>query len=217
MKKIVGLLYMIVMLLSISAFAEDTFTLHNGITFGMTADEVIQQEQAAGFEYTVDNQSARKLIIIGKVAGYDETSINYIFADDGTLSCMQYTFHNGNQSSVYQAMENTLAKKYGKAEYGSLTGLSLPEFTANGKLYSRDFSTGESVISNGNRPVFSCEYSQRIVPISETEYVYIECKYWDRIYLFDHRHEEVVISYQLLDAETVQSIMGDISQLDNDL
>lgn len=222
MKKIVSLMLMIAMLLSVSAFADEEFTLHSGTKFGMSVDEVVKLEQEAGFDVRKSTlETDGFLQVKGKIAGHDDASANYYFTDSGALYRMYYRFSGDD----YQAMENTLEKKYGATEYSSLTGMSLPMFTVNGHEYS-DFNTGILYQSNDIKSTrLSCIYSQRIISISETEYVYIECKYTKSEFstrLVENMwststNESTIITYQLLDAETAEKIYSDLEQLNNDL
>ena len=101
----------------------------------------------------------------------------------------------------------------------------MPIFTVNGHEYS-DFDTGVLYQSNDMKiSRLSCVYSQRIIPISETEYVYIECMYTkseSSTRLVENRwststNELTRVTYQLLDAETAEKIYHDLEQLNNDL
>ena len=214
---------MIAMLFSISAFAEEEeFTLHSGTKFGMTIDEVVKLEQEAGFDVRKSTlETDGFLQVKGKIAGHEDARANYYFTDSGALYRMVYGF----SGDVYQAMENALEKKYGATEYSSLTGVSFPVFTVNGHEYS-DFDTGILYQSSDVKSTrLSCIYSQRIIPISETEYVYIECNYTKSEFsmrLVENQWNTSTnistrITYQLLDAETAEKIYSDLEQLNSDL
>lgn len=139
MKRIISLVLMIAMLLSVSAFAEEEFTLHSGTKFGMSVDEVVKLEQEAGFDVIESTLgTSGYLQVKGEIAGHEDAYALYYFDDnDGPMHRMTYRFDDND----YQAMENTLEKKYGATEYSSLTGMSLPIFTVNGHEYS-NFDTG---------------------------------------------------------------------------
>lgn len=69
MKKILCLVIsLIVLLSSISALAEE-FTIHSGVMFGMSIDEVISAETASGFPAEL-NDEGNQVSFEGTVAGY---------------------------------------------------------------------------------------------------------------------------------------------------
>lgn len=214
MKKIASILMILVMLFSVSAFGEEEFTLHSGTKFGMTMDEVRSIEEAAGF--TVPQGASNKMLQIdGQVAGYSGT-IYYYFTDNenGTLDRMEYMF---SDSSIYETMEKALEKKYGPTDYNSLRGISLPSFTVNNEEYS--FNTRFAPRADSDDiTILKCEYSQRIIQISETEYVYIECiREYCRFEPWKWDYSFVSVDYVLLDAETAEGIQRNLKQLDDDL
>lgn len=217
MKKIISLVLMLVMMFSVSAFAEDEFSLHSGVKFGMTFEEVKALEKEAGFA-TESHEEWNYLVAKGTIAGQKDSNVYYFFYDNKSLNWMEYSF----EGDVFQIMESSLENKYGSTEYSSMSGLFLPKFTVTGHEFT-DFSVGNTVYGNlVNETTLTCDYSQRIIPISDTEYVYIECKH--TIILFDghdiknpYTVEQTNVHYVLLDAATVDKIYSDMEQLDSDL
>lgn len=132
MKKIISLFLIIAILVSCVAFAEETFTIHNGVTFGMEKQQVREIEESAGFKYGIDS-------VMGKVAGQDNTTIMFYYNNDGTnleyyniplcgekgLNKCVYKFCmlGGNPASVHSSMLDALTKKYGAPMYESATEL----------------------------------------------------------------------------------------------
>lgn len=239
MKKIISLLLMVAMLFGVSAFAaEEEFTLHSGTTFGMSVDEVVKLEKDAGFNVEKGEQKAAEgmglafsvessVRATGKIAGFDNTTAYYSF-EDGELYRMCYVF----EGNCFQELENALEKKYGTTEYCSLSGMVMPEFTAQNTTYPFFFTGIVSDEPNYHRRTTreSYEYSQRLITLSETEYVYIECQH----YFYDfgmqlgkligtnqyetyHTKDRTQVTYHLLDAKTAEKLLNALGQLDSDL
>jgi len=115
MKKIISLILMIAMLISVSAFAEEEFSLHNGIKFGMTKDEVLRTEIEAGFGL-VDGRYGE-----GKIAGYDG-AVRCEYRGRGvTLDKVCYFYYSPSTQS-YTALGNALTNKYGAPTHTSNSG-----------------------------------------------------------------------------------------------
>lgn len=66
---------LIVMLGSVAALAEE-FSLHSGVKFGMTREEVAAAEKANGFK-PQDNSEYDTLDVNGFIAGYNNSDIKY--------------------------------------------------------------------------------------------------------------------------------------------
>lgn len=198
----------------------DVFKLHSGTQFGMTSDEVIELERQAGFTAdTSELQKDNKLKICGKIAGQNNTDAYYYFSAN-KLYEMRYYFKELEQ---YQAIEQSLQDKYGVTQYGSHTGIGLPEFSINGDTYSDNHNEG--IFSTGSFWVMriqNCQYSQRIIQISETEYVFIEHYCANIVYDWSRDNSKSVypnhyVQYTLLSSTEVAQIFGDVQQLDSDL
>lgn len=172
MKRISSLLLICVMILLGAVANAEEFTLHNGTTFGMTPQEVIEIETAKGFtfEQTTPNGSGC-LTTKGTVAGQIDTNIDYYFSDNG-LYDMIYRFSDGQS---FASIEQGLEKKYGPTEYTSSSGMVYPDFTVYEKEFPTDLTLGlyrENSLSRETRN--SSEYTQRLLPLSDDAYVYIE-------------------------------------------
>lgn len=111
MKKLLCVIMAALMLMG-TAFAEEEFTLHNGVKFGMDKDEVKRQESANGFEIGKDNYGE------GIIAGY-YGAVYYRFdlswhGDDlvnGVRKC-QYRFFDSD-TNRYSTLSRGLTDKYG--------------------------------------------------------------------------------------------------------
>lgn len=129
MKKILCLLISMIVLLTVgSAFAE-AFTLHSGVQFGMTMDEVIQNEKNAGFAKAIKEElhisksyncradhDIISIRISGQIAGVANSSITYHFRNDGRLDSAVYILGNKSDRKVYTNIRKSLINKYGEPD-----------------------------------------------------------------------------------------------------
>lgn len=190
MKKIISLVLMLAMLLSVSAFAEEEFTLHNGLKFGMTKEEVYETEKAAGVQLTEDEifDYVWKGTIAGQINSKLEISINGDFG----LSTVYYSF---DSLESYDTLNNGLIEKYGKTPYSSETGVYLDEPTTD-HINSLPYVFTDTY-SNAR-------YSQWLIPYSNTQSIFIHHYVFQRDRIsFTEKFEsfsrvEHVISYELL-------------------
>lgn len=211
MKKIISLVLMVAMLFSVSAFAEEEFMLHNGTKFGMSRDEVINQEAQNDF-----NLLSRSNILEGHgiVANQSNTGITYYFSsNDNLLYCMSYAFAD---TDSYVAIENSLLNKYGETSYSSITGFAFPK--VEGFSPSVGFVTSEG--TTREKQFKRDRYSHRLVQISDTDYVIIE----HYTYSTYSPHTSTYSSngwhgllYKLVNAETAQLIFDSIETANDDL
>lgn len=208
MKKIVALLLVATILISVSAFAEEGFTLHNGTRFGMNKSEVIETEQQNGFTVKPDEDS---LCGKGTIANQPNTNITYSF-ENNELNYMCYTF---TSAETYDAIESGLIKKYGETDYSSNTGFHFPQIS-EGTGFNR------VPFVNWGYPHLDMEYvmtdySHRLVYISDFEAVFIEhyayVGYMDgEIYTNGHS-----LKYHLLTTNELNIVTQELHQLDADL
>ena len=117
MKKIISLVLMVAMLISISAFAEDEFTLHNGTKFGMTVEEVINQEMMNGYT-VVKSEDFDGLYGEGIIAGRSPSALRFFFDDEAERGMVQcnYVFFTTSETN-FNNMNDQLIKKYGEPTY----------------------------------------------------------------------------------------------------
>lgn len=110
-----------------SALADEQFTLHAGIQFGMTYDEVNKLEQ----ENDCLTMKLNEMLLNGSIvdgytslihttiAGYSDTAVWYYFDLDKKLYKIEYEFPpNANFSDL----ENSLKNKYGDAQHSGEFG-----------------------------------------------------------------------------------------------
>lgn len=130
MKKIFGFMLIAAMLiaamlLSCAAFAEEEFAMHSGVTFGMTAQDVIKLEKANGFDAEMEEGS---LYITGTVAGFDSSLIRYYLdPDSDTVFNVHYRVgkSSGNRDTQYvdfQTIQKSLETKYGAPVHSDAAG-----------------------------------------------------------------------------------------------
>ena len=196
MKKIISLILMIAMLISVSAFAEEDFTLHNGLKFGMSKEEVYETEKTAGVELTEGEFWDYEWN--GTIAGEMNSKLCLYFWDDDTgLTKVIYEF---NTLGSYDTLNNGLIEKYGETPYSSKTGVYLDEPTTN---HVDNLGFAIDTYSNA-------DYSQWLIPYSDTQSVYIEHYVFQRervsyTEVFESfSRVEHVISYELLDEYTTE-------------
>lgn len=160
-KKLVAFVLLAVMVFSLTACGEQKeqtpavpqstlacdFSLHSGVTFGMTRDEVIKKEEAAGFQMVKDMAAPDKatvslgtyidhfydeaqlpdLFSTGTFAGIKDSEIAYWFNDQGQLFRMQYSLnYNGIKKPDRQLILDSLMTKYGEPTYTSEQNTTLP-------------------------------------------------------------------------------------------
>ena len=134
MKKIISMLLIVAILVSCVAFVEETFTIHSGVSFGMTANEVKKQEKENGFSA---DWAGSQLLVEGTVAGHQYSRIYYGFSS-GKLCRSEYSLpatswlgiprkelavvNHEVMKSNYALMSESLSSKYGVTEYNSITG-----------------------------------------------------------------------------------------------
>ena len=118
MKKIISLFLVAIITTALvveKGFAED-FTIHSGVIFGDTKEEVKAKETLDSGESGLIN-SGDCLIYNGKVAGYDDTNVFYQFDEtSGKLFNALYYFRGlGDQgNNQYKKFKEQLEKKYGE-------------------------------------------------------------------------------------------------------
>ena len=139
-----------------------TFTLHNGTTFGMNADQIKATEAKNGFTVETKN-GGQSLEGRGTIAGQPDTRIVYCL-DNGPLDEMWYGFPKTDAS--YRAIETMLTEKYGETKYNSDTGLTYVKVT-------RGTITGHPNIPTSNVEHMP-NFSQRLIEDANGNYVFID-------------------------------------------
>lgn len=153
-----------VMLLSLvgTGFAEEDFSLRNGMHFGDTMDTI------KGLETLELSSESDTTLFFGRgmIAGLDNSQVRYHFNEDGYLDDMRYDFPNKNsRDSIrtdYDSINSGLSRNYGTPlgnTGGSLyliTGSAIDSCATSVVLYQLMSGTGdiidydEWVIDKGN-------------------------------------------------------------------
>ena len=117
MKKVVSIILCLFISICIldSSFADDEFTLRNGILFGDTMDDILSKETV--LEREGDDSRWFK----GKIAGYNNARCGFYFDENEKLVSMSYDFSEScyNREStddVYKKLYQSLVRQYGKAK-----------------------------------------------------------------------------------------------------
>lgn len=112
LRRAVGLLVCL-LLLNMNVFAEEEFTLRNGILFGDTMEDILQKEQ------TLIRSGDDSTSFTGRIAGFDGATCDFEFDDDDKLISMTYGFDCSSKDSMkddYKTLYSSLVRQYGAAE-----------------------------------------------------------------------------------------------------
>ena len=142
MKKTLSLFLILFIACIVSISSAEEFTLHSGITFGMTMDQVMTCEKSAGFKpekKTLTQKSdateegsfyfcskkhlADYIYVEGQIAGQKDAAIRYHFNSKKQLDAAVYEFFGGK--AMYKTLRESLIKKYGEAFDTSLINIWL--------------------------------------------------------------------------------------------
>lgn len=189
MKRIVSLMVLLVMLLSsVSAVAEDGFTLHSGIMFGMTAEEAIETASTAGNTFALNEEGRLTSTNEILLAEYP-VEIFFDLDDEGKIIRQQYVFtwsvndapEMGKKWQVdAEELSDALVKTYGETfgddDLG--TTIPLPVHMAGPIAETVDWSGRDVPLSYYNI------YRQWLVP-NEGNYVAVELYQFH--YIWDFR------------------------------
>lgn len=239
MKKMLCLVISLIVLLgSVSALAEG-FSIHSGVEFGMTMEEVIQKEKDAGFsdveiyeiddfeiKYCSDEHSPKGVQVYGQIAGADGANIVYHFQENGGMDAAIYTLNaSSTNKDRYAAVRESLTKKYGKPD-------SLMSDVWHTYLDMDVYSYADSCYEKYNNPSIgmSCEieYSYNdswLVPQDDGSYIIISGCDYDMDVTRAGTFHITLIGYQHFTEEAINTALAKAketvdkynSQLENDL
>lgn len=145
MKRLVFLTALMIMLTVFASALAEPYTLHAGVQFGMTADEVIEKEKDRGntFEMTDGRLTNTNQVSIVDM----NATIYFDFDSEGNLIRQQYRFRD----QVFDSVRNKFEKVYGLPNCSSAadTKLSLPSYfkSFSGPMPSAD-ELGKTIINN---------------------------------------------------------------------
>lgn len=199
----------------------DDFSIHSGVTFGMSESQVSEKEDQNGFslntEYIglllfgmskgsldmVDSYLSRELeekvdipCISGSVAGYDESQILYFFTDDKLYSAV-YHIGQSNDTSRFANLSDALTKKYGNTVASNGEYIDYP---SQGKTAKDMYKLFDSL------GAFSCTIIDTNQWLVETDSGYVS------ILLLNTSisgHNEVFLSYSSMNKEEYNTFVSD--------
>lgn len=242
MKKVVGIILLFAVMISSSALAEE-FSLHNDTRFGMTIEEVINQEKAKGFGL---KQSTKFDGLYGEgiIAGRSPSALRFFFDNEGDRGMVQcnYVFLTTSESN-FNNMNNQLVEKYGDPTYTYENNTFYPvpiKYQAH-KLGLLDASCPYtyrsltentfSTATNGGFQyffVYACPlYSQWVIPQTDGSAILIDHSavleysqgYYnnERMSNLDQTSTYETITYSLLSKEQVDLIQMNANKISDDL
>lgn len=244
MKKMVSLfVFLVVLCLSCSACGE-AFTIHSGVSFDMTMDEVSQLEKDAGFDVTIEDAGEadifncskihehKQLTVTGQIAGVKGALITYHFSkEDSKLAAATYCLQvSTTQEGKYEAVRESLISKYGQPQADGLADIFHQELNMDSYSFIDNTIKENNVEALG----WSCkpDYFQNdiwIVPQNNDTSIVItgiNCKLnLDYGKMGKTAYYLVFVGYQKYKADEVKSILSSLEsefntyqeQLKNDL
>ena len=99
----------------ITAFAEEGFIFRDGITWGMTSEEIREKESNLKYVENTNIKGVGKLILDGaKVGKYEDARLIYRFLNNALYSTAYCIDADESQAKyIFTYLEATLSKKYG--------------------------------------------------------------------------------------------------------
>lgn len=191
MKRIVSLMLLFVMLLSsVSAVAEDGFTLHSGVKFGLSAEEAIEAASKAGDTFTLNKDGRLTNTNEILLADYP-VEIFFDLDEDGRIVRQQYVLTwSMNDMPVMgkkwqvdaEELSDALVRTYGENYGDDHSGTTIPLLRpmAGPIAESIDFSGNDIPLSYYNI------YRQWLVPDGEN-YVAVELYQFHYIWTYAQR------------------------------
>lgn len=223
MKKVVVMLLTMVLVLSfsISAVADDNpFTLHSGVTFGMTKQEVIEKEAENGFEcenrelscfvYDVataemEEKTVEGLIVYGSVAGINNSTIQYHFDSEGRLFEAVYCFAQEIEYINY-ALGSRIVTNGDNYDNYEILKTALQDKYKDAELQTADDDPIVTLINDYTAKLYTQNAS---VTISEEEVYRIQVSDLDQVYIMHVRPTfSNTVSYGALGYQ-IQNKIGD--------
>lgn len=115
----------IVLLAALGTASAEEFTLHSGVTFGMTIDDIKALEESKGFETSQNEFRPNEIVISGTIAGIERGAlIIYTVDEQGRLFKACYFLGNNaapaaQRISEYETINDALTQKYGASAYNT--------------------------------------------------------------------------------------------------
>ena len=177
MKRICCVALVFVLLLTYSSAMAEVFQLHSGVTFGMTADEVIEKHRVRGNSFTMVGgrlKSDKRITILD-----NSGTIYYDFDAEGKVVRQQFYFTRLDMLAFAKHFSNV----YGAPMCTTATDtvLTLPGGAFTGPIptsYEKGYDIFGSMISMMSHTRKNFQYYQWLVP-AEGGYVAIELYGYD--------------------------------------
>ena len=225
MKKIISLVLIFVMLFSVSAFAENEFTLHSGVYMGMSREQVIEAEEKNGFHPILDDDG--DIRVEGTIASINDSSISYCF-EDNKLNHASYRlpdcFSEENplrskylfkedMMEAWTKVSSALTGKYGVPECGTVAG-KYYDLTAT----SASFRAGHSIVGGGHCTKTDEICEQWLIVLDDGTSVFIENTIV--IDTYDEKYNGVVhfipwLLYHHCDVELTEELLNQMGKGQN--
>ena len=151
MKRFICIVSVFIVCLAVlgTALAEE-FSLHSGVTFGMTIDDIKALEESKGFETSQNELWPNEITISGTIAGIERGAlINYTVDEQGSLFKAFYFLGNNaapaaQRISEYETINDALTQKYGASVYntGNMQIANVPETLFGEKTTGFGFCQG---------------------------------------------------------------------------
>lgn len=234
MKKSFCLIMLIICMIASVAIA-DEFTIHSGVTFGMSVSQVEEAERTNGFapdSFSFDalfggnsNAIPNETTVEGTIAGIADSKINYYFHNN-KLFCAQY--HLGKTHKAwdtaemdmermkmdYESISDSLTAKYGNTDY---TWLTSKKYDLPGEYHDQTvscFGAQEWVIAN---PIMEStvsieRYEQWLIPQNDGSAIQIDHSLYFYNNEFYHR-----IYYTHFSSDIIQASSTKEQQRNSDL
>lgn len=192
------------------------FSLHSGVTFGMTIDEVIEAEYANGFLGKKENltyayygyagdyrkKEIQGLIINGSIAGIENSYIYYYFNDSKKLIEAIYVFGKPQSNNLvddsllsqYDIIEKQLGKKYSNdwTDVNSLFPTSLDALVSENSVIYK--CSNHKIKQNGEASVY---LSHWLTTYNDTDQAY------DLDFLLSSTGKHY-LSYRVIEDKTIE-------------
>lgn len=227
MKKAISiLLVLLVIVCGIGSTLAEDFTLHSGVSFGMTLEEIKKIEEDAGFSTDIPDNNAY-LQVYGKIASIENSAINYYF-DNNKMNIAKYRFGKDSTdrgSNEYSLIQESLNNRYGSAS-GLPDGFHTKQFNEDMKNIVGDgITTNDGTITRDEGWLIPQENGY--IAIEHYTFYYQFTQSFLNAGMIDFYPEGKafyhMISYEWYDADdpaianALNTVQENISQLNNDL
>ena len=197
-----------------SSSTSTAYSLHSGVLFGYSIDDVIKAESSKGFEAIENQYEEYKFgLSVGPtiVAGIEGSWIDYYFYEE-KLFQMKYSFlrHNDDMDMLnadYNSISESLTKKYGETPYNSKS-------SQKSKLPSV-YHDVENSADGYDGAMIPVQYEEWVIPTDNNELILIH--HYSAISSVGNQSKYHILNYVCFDAETSSRYINQQDSLNNDL